>query len=263
MDKPGRRREDTLLLAANALLLVRANFILTLQSYPQEQRAYYSDRDQEDYASFQDLWDAIDYPGLIDDRITKPFTASISVGEKHAGYKKLIQSDAAVARMSFRDMIGSPDEKAVLTQANGGELTWQEWMQPICRWWPGSVVHTARYMVIALLKAGSDPAGEDAAITHRTQKGPRTVEDIRSEHGIAQILTAIHNSQDTIPIKKDVLALVRPHLTSKKAAKRVWERAAIPKWERKGRRAEASRMLPDELARLLAAQLAKRTPPHL
>lgn len=249
----------TLLLAANALYLNRFNFLAQLHLLPAESRKDHNELDRRDYSSFRRLRDCISAPGVIDDRIEKPFQHSGLFPWQDPDIQALIASDADIARLRLKDLPLSDAETKRIATANGGSISWQDREVPICRWSPGEVVWALREIVISRLEAEDEPSltstNEDSLASagelHEGRVDPAAPLDFRRK-GAARTIEALYahfENSDRCFTAEDVKILVAELFDlTPNAANVAWRLAEIPKSEFKNLK-KAKKIALDELRR--------------
>lgn len=257
MLKPNDSSLGPFLLAANALVLNRAHFLIDQhERLSREARDGSRWLDQRDYQSFRLFLDAVSLPGLLHDVIDPPFQNFASLPWRDESLKRLLLSDADVARLSLGEVPFSAEERASIERGNGGQLSPLEWLMPICRWLPGDVIWTAREIVGARLQdmAAAD-RGESPAATARG--GPRSGKDISAENKAVDALEAVVRSAAGRLPKSDVVDVIEEFVGSKRAAERVWSRARLGKWGMAGRIPAARQLSPDDFRQAFSSEIRK------
>lgn len=249
-------REEVLWLAANALYLNRANFLILLEEGSAAFRKEYLELDLKDVSNFRRLRDFINFPGLIDDRIEPPSGQTGEFIGRSKRLKELIASDADVARIAFKDVRFKDSEFELLSKAHGAELTNSDRRIPICRWFPGETVWKAREIVLDALRDYEYATPHDAG----RKGGPMSRRDIVKERIAKLTLAIVESNSSKRPRKIDAIAAITPHVRSKKAAERVWAGANLTNWKKPGAPKPKKIMSKTEFERAFKAALTNQSP---
>ena len=200
---------EKLILAANALLLVRGRFKVEQQKSSNEQRKTLRRIDREDYSNFQDLIHYLHRKDLVDPGVEPRFELLVKPDAEIARLQAFINSNDPVARFRFQDVSFRAKDKRRLQQANGGPLSWDDQLRPICHWWPCQTIWTARDIVLAQLQE-LDKKFE--RLPDSGHQGPRPPKKIRAERELSRLLEEVHASTELLPLKPEVAEIFVPML---------------------------------------------------